>query len=319
MAKNTVDGITDDVKKVMKDFLMDPEKTIDNAGKMFTKVINESLEKYTRGDGPERLYVFGTGHAGVTECYNTCFAIGRNNRFFVVDGGGGNGILKILKDMKIPISSISDIFVTHVHTDHILGVIWLIRMLSSVISRGRYQGTLTIHGHSEVLTKLEAMCRMTLGDDVFTKNEGRIVFNSLEDGEVRTINGNEVTFFDINAKKVEQFGFSMRLSSGKTLTYLGDEPFDEVSRKYVEGCDWLLSEAFCLESESSVHHPQRAGHSTVKQSALVAEENKVKNLLLWHTEDTSLENRKDRYTQEAQTVFSGNVFVPDDKEIITLD
>ncbi len=319
MAKNTVDGITEDMKKAMRDFLMDPEKTIDNAGKFLTKVFNESVEKYTRGDGPERLYVFGTGHAGVTECYNTCFAIGRNNRFFVTDAGGGNGILKILKDMKIPLAAISDIFVTHEHTDHIIGVIWLVRMLSSVISRGKYQGVLTIHGHGEVLEKLDALCRLTLGEDIFTKNEGVVVLDRVEDGDLRIINGNEVTFLDIHAKKVKQFGFSMKLSGGKTLTFLGDEPYDEASRKYVEDCDWLLCEAFCLESESSIHRPRRAGHSTVKQEALIAEENRVKNLVLWHTEDTTLENRKDRYTQEAQTVFSGNVFVPDDREIIILE
>ena len=141
----------------------------------------------------------------------------------------------------------------------------------------------------------------------------------VEDGDIRIINGNEVTFLDIHAKKVKQFGFSMKLSGGKTLTFLGDEPYDEASKKYVEDCDWLLCEAFCLESESSIHRPRRAGHSTVKQEALIAEENRVKNLVLWHTEDTSLDNRKDRYTQEAQTVFSGTVFVPDDREIIILE
>ena len=50
----------------------------------------------------EQLYVFGTGNAAVTRCYNTCFGIRDNSgRFFMVDAGGGNGILKILEDMNI--------------------------------------------------------------------------------------------------------------------------------------------------------------------------------------------------------------------------
>ena len=44
----------------------------------------------------EELYVFGTGNAQATHCYNTCFAIKDGNKFFMVDAGGGNGILGIL-------------------------------------------------------------------------------------------------------------------------------------------------------------------------------------------------------------------------------
>ena len=41
----------------------------------------------------EELYVFGTGNAQATRCYNTCFAIKDGDEFFMVDAGGGNGIL----------------------------------------------------------------------------------------------------------------------------------------------------------------------------------------------------------------------------------
>ena len=45
--------------------------------------------------------MLGTGHATVTNCYNTCFTISENNKHFLVDAGGGNGILKQLKDSNI--------------------------------------------------------------------------------------------------------------------------------------------------------------------------------------------------------------------------
>ena len=44
----------------------------------------------------ELLYVFGTGNATVTNLYNTCFALRDGDEYFMVDAGGGNGILKIL-------------------------------------------------------------------------------------------------------------------------------------------------------------------------------------------------------------------------------
>ena len=74
----------------------------------------------------EQLYVFGTGNAQATNCYNTCFALRDGDEYFMVDAGGGNGILKILDDMKVDLNHIHHIFVTHEHTDHILGIIWTV-------------------------------------------------------------------------------------------------------------------------------------------------------------------------------------------------
>ena len=42
------------------------------------------------------------------------------------------------------------------------------------------------------------------------------------------------------------------------------------------------------------------------------------NLILYHTEDRTLDIREQRYKAEAETAFSGHVFVPDDLEKIML-
>ena len=42
------------------------------------------------------------------------------------------------------------------------------------------------------------------------------------------------------------------------------------------------------------------------------------NLLLYHTEDTHLSTRKQDYTAEAASVYSGKVWVPCDLEVIDL-
>lgn len=45
----------------------------------------------------------------------------------------------------------------------------------------------------------------------------------------------------------------------------------------------------------------------------------VKNLILYHTEESHKDERKKLYTDEAQENFSGNVIVPDDLEIININ
>ena len=44
----------------------------------------------------------------------------------------------------------------------------------------------------------------------------------------------------------------------------------------------------------------------------------VKNIVLWHTKDNNIEKRKELYTNEAKEYFKGNVYVPNDLEIIEL-
>lgn len=44
-----------------------------------------------------KITMLGTGNALVTECYNTCFVLSDSGKYLLVDGGGGNTILRQLK------------------------------------------------------------------------------------------------------------------------------------------------------------------------------------------------------------------------------
>ena len=69
----------------------------------------------------DRLIALGTGKAHVTNCYNTCFILQQGEACFLVDGGGGNGILAVLEKAKIQWNQIHQLFVTHEHIDHLFG------------------------------------------------------------------------------------------------------------------------------------------------------------------------------------------------------
>lgn len=266
----------------------------------------------------EQLYVFGTGHAAVTRCYNTCFAIEKDGEFFMTDAGGGNGILKILKDMDVDMNRIHHIFVTHSHTDHILGIVWMVRFIGTNILNGSYQGNLSLYSHEDLLPVIDTLCRLTLQDKLYRLIGDRIMMTAVADGETRSILGMDVTFFDIHSTKAKQFGFTAVLSDGGRLTCCGDEPFHPLCAPHVRNSRWLLHEAFCLYEDRDRFHPYEKHHSTARDAALTAQEMGVENIILWHTEDTCLERRRERYTAEASAVFEGNVFVPHDGEIIGL-
>ena len=72
-----------------------------------------------------KLIMLGTGCALATECYNTCFVLQDGREHFLVDGGGGNGILTQLNHAGIDWKDLRTVFVTHKHVDHLLGILWL--------------------------------------------------------------------------------------------------------------------------------------------------------------------------------------------------
>ena len=266
----------------------------------------------------EELYVLGTGNAQATRCYNTCFAVRDGDEYFLVDAGGGNGILRILEDMDIPLTSIHHIFVTHEHNDHILGMVWMIRMIATAILKGSYEGNLTIYCHDGLVDTIKTLCTLTIQKKFCKCFDDRILFVPLKDGDTRQILDYEVTFFDILSTKARQFGFTTVLKNGKKLTCAGDEPYNPGCERYVAGSDWLLHEAFCLYGDRDRFKPYEKHHSTVKDACELAESLHIPNLVLWHTEDKDITHRKERYTKEGKEYYSGQLFVPDDKERLVL-
>ncbi len=264
------------------------------------------------------LTMLGTGNAAATRCYNTCFALRFGEEFFLTDAGGGNGILSQLQQANIPLSQIHSLFITHAHTDHILGAVWVVRMIAQMMNAGKYCGKLHIFGHDEAIETLEWICRRTLPSNVCIHFGTDILFSQLTDGEAFSVPGMRGIAFDIGSTKTKQFGYCLNLPDGQRLVCLGDEPFAERTRKHVSGADWLLCEAFCLYADRDRFHPYEKHHSTAGDAGRLADELKVKNLLLYHTEDETLPTRKSAYTAEAALYFHGHIVVPDDLELVHL-
>lgn len=269
-----------------------------------------------------QITMLGTGNATVSQIYNTCFVLQTPSTLMLVDAGGGNGILAQLKKVNVQISDIHHLFVTHAHTDHVLGVIWVIRMVAQC--KG-YEGLLHVYGNDKVMKVIKTIIDMILAKKQLAKVAERVVFQQLEDGDCFEVGDMKLECFDIQSTKEKQFGFRAELpsssdESGKPLVLacLGDEPYNELNRRYIVGADWMMCEAFCLYADRDTFKPYEKCHSTALDAGKLAEELGVKNLILYHTEEKTLANRKENYTREAAENFKGRIFVPDDLEVIEL-
>ncbi|WP_419020763.1 MBL fold metallo-hydrolase, partial [Eubacterium callanderi] len=131
----------------------------------------------------EKLIVLGTGNAMVTEYYNTCFAIKSGKEYFMVDAGGGNGILRQLKKASVNPAHIHHLFITHGHTDHVLGVVWLIRQIASMMLDQKYKGTFKIYCHDELIKTVVTICDLTLQKKLTALFGSRILLVPVQDGQ----------------------------------------------------------------------------------------------------------------------------------------
>lgn len=265
-----------------------------------------------------KITMLGTGNALVTECYNTCFVLENEKKCLLVDGGGGNTVLRQLKLAGYDWMDMRQIFVTHKHVDHLMGIVWMIRMICQYMRQGQYQGEAWIYGHDEVIALLKDMAGKLLSGKETCFIGSRLHMETVRDGEKKTLIGKETTFFDIGSTKAKQYGFCMDMGDGEKLTCCGDEPYNDCEEIYARNSKWLLHEAFCLYDEAELFHPYEKHHSTAKDAGELAEKLGVKNLILYHTEDKNILKRRELYTAEGKKYFHGNIYVPEDLETIEL-
>ena len=168
-----------------------------------------------------------------------------------------------------------------------------------------YNTCFTLHGSNGELLLVDA-------------GGGNGILSQLDHAGIDLCSIHDMFITHTHSTKELQFGFVATLSNDKKLCCLGDEPYNPLCRQYAENADILMSEAFCLYEDRERFLPYEKHHSTDIDAARAAEELHARTLILYHTEDRTLASRREKYTAEARSVFSGKVLVPDDFERIDL-
>lgn len=88
---------------------------------------------------------------------------------------------------------------------------------------------------------------------------------------------------------------------------------------YAKNSSWLFADAYMAGEDAEKYNPiEKHHHSTVKYVAQLCERLNVENVILSHTIDNDLKNRKKVFIEDAKKYYNGKVFVPDDFEKIEL-
>lgn len=264
-----------------------------------------------------KIIMLGTGNGGTLDLYNTCFIIQNDNGNLLVDTGGGIEIIRRLKTIGVELADIKNIFISHSHTDHILGIFWIFKKISRLAMHGKITDKINIYCNDVVYEAIREVSKYILPQKLMDAVYTITNFTILNDGDKHNICDVNYEFFDIKAKGTKQYGFEAILNDKKFI-FLGDETLNPVLYDKIKNADYVTHEAFCLDEEENIFHAYEKNHSTAKSACKVMNELGVKNLILYHTEDSHGVNRKELYTNEGQENFNGNVIVPNDLESIDI-
>ena len=266
----------------------------------------------------QKILMLGTGCGFVHECYETCFLFQNDDKYFMIDTGGSADVVKQLKQLNIGVNEIHDIFISHSHTDHILGLFWLMKRITGMYKKDKYIGKLNIYCNDEVANAIKAIYPHLFPDVNVKLIDEYANIIILNDGDKLKIANREYTFFDVKASKNKLFGIETILDNNERLVFLGDETLNPELYYKVDNAGYVMHEAFCLDKEQDIFKPYEKKHSTVMSVCKNMNNRNIKNLILFHTEDTHLSNRKELYINEAKRYFDNNILVPDDLEIINI-
>lgn len=264
-----------------------------------------------------KIIMLGTGCGSTVNYYNTCFVVQNENGNLLVDTGGSVELVKRLKQANISLDEINNIFISHSHTDHILGMIWLIKKLFGLYLNDKLTNKINVYCNDEVLEAIKGISKYVLPEKLLNIVYRFINFNILNDGDEIDINGIKYKFFDIKARGFKQYGFKAEIDN-KILTFLGDETLNTQISDIVRNSDYVMHEAFCLDSEEHIFHAFEKHHSTVKYACEIMNDLDIKNLILYHTEESHGNDKKSLYESEGRKYFDGNVIVPEDMEEIEI-
>lgn len=265
----------------------------------------------------DKIIMLGTGHGTTMDNYNTCFLIKNDDKNFLIDTGGSIEILRRLDQKNIDIKDLHHIFISHSHTDHILGLIWMLKKFSVLAMHGKIKEKLNIYSNDDVNQAIIAIMNHVLPKKLIDLILDNVNFHIVKDNEIVNINGIEYTFFDVKEKSVKLYGFKCIINN-KVLTFVGDVTLNDEIKDIVKESDYVMHEAFCLDSEEDIFHAYEKKHSTVKHACELMNRLSVKNLILFHTEDSHGKERKALYESEGNKYFDGKVIVPDDMEEINI-
>jgi ribonuclease Z len=235
-----------------------------------------SKQESIPGDHDIRLTLLGTGGPPpVMERFGPSILVEAGGEKLLFDAG--RGAIQRLLQLQPPVREVRSVFLTHLHSDHIIGLpdLWLTGWLN-----GRPDKPLKIwgpRGTREMMRYLDLAfqfdIRIRLFDDRLPPQGVVVHAEDIEEGPVYENNGVRVTAFEVDHAPVSPaFGYRIEYA-GKSAVICGDTRFSEHLISHAAGTDVLVYEVIVPDmlrvpgQENSEAMQRVIEHHTVPEKA----------------------------------------------------
>ncbi len=222
----------------------------------------------------------------------------------------GRGCLQRLRQVNVSYDKINALFLTHLHSDHIVGLpdLWLTGWLIS--ERSIPLEVFGPTGTGEMIKYLQKAfsfdITIRVGDDKRLEEGSKLLVKEIQEGLIYEKDGVKVIAFKVDHHPdIPAFGYRIDFN-GHSVVLSGDTRYSENLIMFAKGADLLIHEVVVAPdtlSKSDPKYPILAHHTTPEQAAKVFNEVKPKlaayshiSKLYGHTEEEILQRTKVNYS-----------------------
>jgi ribonuclease Z len=243
--------------------------------------------------GPDfKVTLLGTGSpAPLMNRFGPGTLVQVNGQNLVFDAG--RGVTQRLMQAKLKLGQADALFLTHLHSDHVVGIpdLWLTGWLQA--SFGQRKGPFVVYGPAGTVKLMEGLqaaydwdIQTRIKDQKLPKQAVAVEATDIAEGVVYEKNGVKVTAFEVNHGDLIKPAFGYRIDyGGRSVVISGDTKFNENLIKHATGVDLLIHQVAAASPELlkiPVFKVIMAHHTSPEEAGVVFARTKPKLAVYYH-------------------------------------
>ena len=242
----------------------------------------------------------------------------------LVEAGGeyllfdaGRGVIQRLKQLDVPIAELHNVFLTHLHSDHIsaLDDLWLTSWIYQRQKPLNVYGPVGTESFAQGLQQAYAYdAKLRNQYAGLSEDSAKMIATEIEPGVIYSRNGIKVTAFLVDHKPVEP-AYGYRIDFGdRSIVISGDTTYSKNLVDHAQNIDLLVHEIFAAKAEILEKNPRlqkiERYHTNPDQILEVLDQVSPRMAILTHVILIGIE--ENALIQELQDSYAGKVILGED-------